>query len=422
MEDINNQIASIILAGGKGTRLFPLTLNHCKPAVAYGGKYRLIDIPISNSINSGIRRILVLAQYLTTELEEHLQKSYQFDSFSFGKMQFVSPEEKSNGDRIWFEGTADAVRKSLPYLEEMPVDYFLILSGDQLYNIDFSKMLEFAKESDADLTVATLEVEEKEVSRLGILEVNESRKIIDFIEKPQEKEVLEKFRLPKKLAEDNKEFLGSMGIYIFKKKALTSLLLEDHREDFGKHLIPTQIKKGKTFAFIYDGYWEDIGTIRSFYEANLCLTDPHFTLDLYNDTKPIYTTPCFLPGPRINETIINNSIICDGAFIEGKEISHSIIGIRSHIGENTIIKDSILLGNHFYRNPLHGKTSIIDHANIGKNCLIQNTIIDEDVRIGDDVKLINEKNLEYYDGDGVFIRDGIIIVAAKTIIKNGFTL
>lgn len=420
MEDINNQIASIVLAGGRGTRLFPLTLNHCKPAVAYGGKYRLIDIPISNSINSNIRRIFVLAQYLTVELEKHLQNTYKFDAFSFGEMHFISPEEKVNNEKIWFEGTADAVRKSLPHLMDTPVEYFLILSGDQLYNIDFSKMFQFAKMSEADLTIATLPVEESIASRLGILKVDDHKHVIDFVEKPQDPKVLESFRLPKGIA--NKKFLGSMGIYIFKKKALISLLFEDAREDFGKHLIPTQIKRGRTSAFIYDGYWEDIGTIKSYYEANLALTNPTFALNLYNDKKPIYTTPSFLSGPKVINTNVSNSVICDGAIIHAKEITHSIIGIRSHIGEGTVIRDSVLIGNHFYFSPLHQQESVAIKANIGKNCLIENAIIDEDVQIEDDVKLINKDNLEFYDGDGIYIRDHIIIVSAKTTIKKGFIL
>lgn len=419
IDDINNQIASIVLAGGKGTRLFPLTLHHCKPAVAYGGKYRLIDIPISNSIHSNIRRIFVLAQYLTTELEKHLQTAYHFDQFSFGQLHFISPEENPN-EKVWFEGTADAVRKSLSYLEETPVDYFLILSGDQLYNIDFTEMLAFAKTSGADLTIATLPVEESMASRLGIMKVDSKCNIVDFVEKPEDPSTLENFRLPEKIS--NKSFLGSMGIYIFKKEALISLLHEDTREDFGKHLIPTQIKKGKTSAYIYDGYWEDIGTIKSYYHANLALTDPKFSLNLYNDKKPIYTTPSFLSGPKVTGTKITNSVICDGTILEAKEIHHSIIGLRSHVGEGTVIKDSVLLGNHFYHSPLHQKPSVAEKANIGKNCLIENTIIDEDVQIEDDVKLINKDNLEFYDGDGIYIRDKIIIVSARTTLKKGFVL
>lgn len=419
INDINDQIASIILAGGKGTRLFPLTLHHCKPAVAYGGKYRLIDIPISNSIHANIRRIFVLAQYLTSELEKHLQEAYHFDQFSFGQLHFISPEENPN-EKVWFEGTADAVRKSLPHLVETPVDYFLILSGDQLYNLDFAKMLSFAKKSKADLTIATLPVEEKEASRLGIMEIDEKHNIIDFVEKPEDSKVLEKFRLKEDI--NGKSFLGSMGIYIFKKEALISLLHEDAREDFGKHLIPTQIKKGNTSAYIYDGYWEDIGTIKSYYHANLSLTNPDFSLNLYNDKKPIYTTPSFLSGPKVSDTKITDSVICDGTIIEAEEISHCIIGIRSHIGEGTIIRDSVLLGNHFYFSPLHQMPSVVAKANIGKNCLIENAIIDEDVQIEDDVKLINKDKLEFYDGDGVYIRDGIIIVSAKTTLKKGFVL
>lgn len=415
-----DNIVSIVLAGGQGTRLFPLTLNHCKPAVCYGGKYRLIDIPISNSINSNIKKIYVLAQFLTGELQYHLQNAYRFDQFSRGEVHFLSPEEKPNQEKVWFEGTADAVRKSLPTLLKAEVDYFLILSGDQLYNIDFSKMYDFAIEMDADLTIAALPVEKNAVDRLGILKTDVNHHVLDFIEKPKDHTVLQNYRLPQKIGE--KEYLGSMGIYIFKKSALISLLEEDKRVDFGHHLIPTQIKKGKTVAFFYDGYWEDIGTIESYYLANLALTDPHFALDLYNEKRPIYTIPSFLPGPKINNTHITDSIICDGAYIEAKEISHSIIGIRTRVGENTIIRDSVFLGNHFYNSPLHTHESITFKASVGKNCIIQNAIIDEDVKIGNNVHLVNKKRLQTFDGDGVYIRDGLIVIPSNVYVKDGFVL
>ncbi len=415
-------IASVILAGGKGTRLFPLTLHHSKPAVCYGGRYRLVDIPISNSLNSNIRQIIVIGQYLVTELHHHLSQTYQFDNFFPGRLDLITPEEKPNGEKIWFEGTADAVRKNIDIIFELPVDYFLILSGDQLYNIDFLKMYNFAKEKDADLTIATLPVEENDAKRLGILKTNEDSYAIDFIEKPQEKEVLKKFELSanfhKKWKVDKKPYLGSMGIYIFKREALKKLLKEDTREDFGKHLIPTQIKKGKTAAFIYDGYWEDIGTVKSFYEANIALTQSSSGLKTYDEKNPIYTRAHHLPGAKIQASI-QDSIICEGSIILAKEIKRSMIGLRSRIKEGTIIKDSVLLGNTSYSS-MSEKLNLPDIFEIGQNCLIENTIIDEHVKIGNNVKLINKKNLTEYDSDNIFVKDGIIVIPAGTVLPDNF--
>ena len=254
-------IGSIVLAGGKGTRLFPLTLNHSKPAVPFGGKYRLIDVPLSNSINSHIDTIFVIAQFLTTELQKHIQSTYFFSSLSEGKIHFLTPQENAKGEKIWFEGTADAVRKNLELFSKTKLDYFLILSGDQLYNIDFQEMFAFAKEKDADLTIAALPVEKKSAPSLGLLEINEEKRIQRFVEKPQEEAELESLKMPDELYEQlgfqddlTPHYLASMGIYIFKRKALEDLLLNEPEEDFGKHLIPKEIQKGKTFAYVFKGY------------------------------------------------------------------------------------------------------------------------------------------------------------------------
>jgi glucose-1-phosphate adenylyltransferase len=418
-------IASIVLAGGKGSRLFPLTLMHSKPAVSYGGRYRLIDVPISNSLNSNIRQIFVIGQYLTAELQHHLSLTYHFDTFLTGMIDFLTPEERPNGEKVWFEGTADAVRKNLDTILSLPVDYFLILSGDQLYNINFRKMLEFTIESDANLTIACLPVSDQDSQRMGILKIDPNAFVTDFIEKPKDPSLLTSFEIPEKLKETYKiskeKYLGSMGIYIFKREALQQLLLEDHRDDFGKHLIPTEMKKGKTAAFFYDGYWEDIGTVESYYKANLALTDPNFKgLRMYDEQNPIYTQSNHLPGAQIFSTLVDHSILCEGSVIEAKEIINSIIGLRSCIKKGTTVHDSIIMGNNFYLSPAHQSYYLPEKFEIGENCLIKKTIIDEHVYIGKNVQLINKDNLQNYDGKGIYVRDGITIVTAGTRIPNNF--
>ncbi|MBN1914509.1 MAG: glucose-1-phosphate adenylyltransferase [Parachlamydiales bacterium] len=419
-------IASIVLAGGKGTRLFPLTLHHSKPAIAYGGRYRLIDIPISNSLNSNIRQIFVIGQYLSAELGHHLAQTYQFDHFFPGMLDFLTPEEYPSGQKTWFEGTADAIRKNLDKITKLPVDYYLILSGDQLYNINFQKMFEFAIDKEADLTIATLPIAEKEAKRMGLLCTDDHSIVTDFYEKPQEEQILQKFCLPPSffsrmhLPHAEKKYLGSMGIYIFKKEALLSLL-QEQGEDFGKHLIPKQLTKGKTAAFVYDGYWEDIGTISSFYEANLALVDgKNIGLQMQDEKNPIYSRVNYLPGSLIKGTIVNRSILCEGSIIEAEEIQESVIGLRTKIGTGTKIYRSIILGNTHY---LPGDNEEESHGKfrIGQNCLLKNVIIDEHVHIGNNVRITNKNNLSSHDGEhGIFVRDGITIVTSGSSIPDGY--
>jgi glucose-1-phosphate adenylyltransferase len=403
-----NKLTAIILAGGQGTRLFPLTEMRCKPAVSFGGKYRLIDIPISNALNSGIPQIYIIAQFYASGLLQHINTTYHCDLLKNGGIEMLTPEEKPHG-KIWFKGTADAVRQNLEHILKVPSDYFLILSGDQLYNMNFMPMLDFAIKNQADLVISALSVKQAEAKRMGLLQVDSSHQVLDFFEKPQDSETLNRF------AYQTERYLGSMGIYIFKKQALISLLQQDG-DDFGHHLIPAQLKLGNTYAYIYDGYWEDIGTIASFYEANLALMSQKQHLEICNEHLPIYFCPHQLPSPIIHNADIDSSIICQGTLIEKAAIiQRSILGIRTHIKKGTIIKDCVIHGNHqVYPPPIH--------FSIGENCQLEKAIIDEETIIGNHVKLTNEKRLQSFDGPGIYIRDGIIIVTTGTKVPDNYKL
>lgn len=378
----SNSVVTIVLAGGQGTRLFPLTLHHSKPAVSFGGRYRLIDIPISNALHSHFRQIFIMAQVLPEELQHHIQHTYSSQNSS---VALLTPQDN------WYEGTADAVRKNLPTLEQTAADYFLILSGDHLYNIDFRAMVDFAAHTQADLTIASLPVSESEARRYGILTTSATR-ITHFVEKPPH---------PKGPC------LASMGIYVFKRQYLFDLLRRDPRHDFGQHLIPLAVAEGNTHAFLYDGYWEDIGTISSYHKANLLLTESKSRLQLYDEDRPIYTRPTFLPGPQLGKVALHGSILCEGATVESGTIDRSIIGLRTRIGKNVCIRDSILIGNP---------------SRIGDNCILENVILDERVTLGNGVKLINHEGRYQYDGENLFIREGILIVPAGTQLPDHFEL
>lgn len=418
--------ASIVLAGGQGTRLYPLTANRCKPAVAFGGRYRLIDIPLSNSLNSGIYQIFVISQYFASDLHQHILSTYQLDMFRSGGIELLTPQETTQG-KNWFKGTADAIRQNLDYIMQFPFEYFLILSGDQLYNMDLLKMLEWTKKCNADLVIAALPVDEPEAKRMGLLKLDDSLKAQSFFEKPQEKEILQEYQLPQQFLKKHRfdtsdpKWLGSMGIYVFKRSALKQIL-ELEGDDFGRHLIPQYVGKDKSYAFIYDGYWEDIGTVGSYYNANLILTERGKGLNAYDEKNPIYTTPQHIPGALINGTRVKNSIISHGAIIEAEEITHSVIGIRTKIKEGTVIRNSIILGNRAYIPEQFRVNSLLKEFSIGKNCIIQNAIIDENAYIGNDVQLINKNKLQKMDGEGIFIRDGIIVVTSGTVVPDGFIL
>ncbi len=395
---MTDEVAAIILAGGQGTRLFPLTQSRCKPAVSFGGRYCLVDIPISNALNSEIQEIYVIAQYFASDLNAHIAATYQ------ANLKYLCPEETPE-KKVWFQGTADAIRQNLDHIAKSQADYFLILSGDQLYNIDFRTMLSFAKKEDADLVIASLAVDEPEAKRMGVMKIDAQFRVLDFVEKPQEKALLAQFRT------NAGKHVGSMGIYVFKRKALFSLLKEQG-DDFGRNLIPIQCNKGKTFCFLYDGYWEDIGTVASYFNASLALIEQNHCLNTYDEKNPIRQEPDFLPSPKIKNTRIIDALIGDGSLIEAEEIAHSVIGVRTVIKKGTVIRDSIILGNTSYK----------PSFSIGKNCLIKKAIIDQHTTLGNNIQLTNEKGLTTFDGNGIYIRDGIIIVTTGTALPDGFTL
>lgn len=426
-KEIMNRVASIILAGGQGTRLHPLTQHRSKPSVCFGGRYRLIDIPISNSLNAQIDRVFVISQYFASSLHQHILETYQLDYFRQSKIQMLCPEETPLR-KLWFKGTADAIRQNLEHFESAPVDYFLILSGDQLYNINFTEMLEFAKKQDADLVIASLPVEEKEARRMGLLKINSSYQVQEFFEKPTDEKTLAKFVMSPESLKDHAlrngnctHYLGSMGIYIFKRQALFDLVREKG-DDFGKDLIPIEVSRRKTAAYVYKGYWEDIGTIRSYYDANIALTNQENCLNTYDEHNPIFTHPHNLPSPLIRDTLINRSIIGQGAVIDAKKVSNSVVGIRIKINKGTVIRNSVLLGTLFNEPHLPHGSAPSGKYSIGENCLIDRIILDEHASIGDNVELTNRNKLERFDGDGIFIRDGIIIVTSGTKIPSGFVL
>ncbi len=412
---LNEKVASIVLAGGLGTRLYPLTRHRCKPSVCFAGRYRLIDVPISNSLHSQIFQIFVISQYFASELQRHLSFAYPSGPCQKANLSMLCPEETPDGPN-WFLGTADAVRKNVEYINKSHLEYFLILSGDQLYNINLMKMVEFAKERDADLVVASLPVAVKEATRMGLLKISSDYNIVDFIEKPKDPEVLQKFTFCQIEKEMKSCYLGSMGIYVFKKQVLLDLLKQEG-DDFGKDLIPRQIKEGKSYAFVYDGYWEDIGTIESYYQANLALLDKKNCMIIDDPSLPLYTALHQLPSAEIKGTLMENSIVSQGCLIEAQEVIRSVIGLRVRIAKGTVLKGCVIIGNHE-----EGAAIEDSYLQIGENCILEKTIVDERAIIGNGVVLTNKNGLSHYDGDGIFIRDGIIIVESGAKVHDGFVL
>lgn len=411
-----DQVAVIILAGGEGRRLNPLTDYRCKPAVSFGGRYSLIDIPISHSLSSGLHQIYVIGQYLSHTLESHVQQSYY--PYSHTNIQMISPY--MTGHTEGYLGTADAIRKNIGTFRHTSAEYFLILSGDQLYNLNFQELIEFAISTEAGMVIATQPVSEKDARRMGVMRVCPDRgRVTDFYEKPQDIDVLHQFCHPHLLRADDSEsrpYLGSMGIYVFRRDVLFALLERDQREDFGKHLIQTQMKHGNVFSYLYDGYWEDIGTIESYYHANLALTQGGPTgLCCYDEQALILTKSCHLPGAKIDGCQVQQALICEGTLLAAEEVTHSIVGVRSVVDQGTIIRDSILMGNEKYG-------SIDCSPYIGKDCFISHAILDTNVRLGHRVRLTNEAGYQHYTAaDGsICVRDGIIIVPKDTVLPDGF--
>jgi glucose-1-phosphate adenylyltransferase len=417
------KMISLILGGGAGSRLFPLTEKRSKPAVPIGGKYRLIDIPISNCINSGVKRMFVLTQYNSASLNAHIKNTYNFDTFTNGFVDILAAEQ-TPGNAQWFQGTADAVRQSRIHYERHDFDYVLILSGDQLYQMDFEAMAKKHIESNADITIACLPVNARDATGFGIMKVDDQGYIPRFIEKPKTGElsnwVSEVSPAQKK---QGLEYMASMGIYIFNRKAMADLFdqLPD-ATDFGKEIIPTAISEGrKVAAYQYDGYWTDIGTIRSFYEANIELTDHIPQFNLFDNRNRIYTRGRMLaPAKFYGGTQINRALIAEGSIIHARLIEGSIIGLRSRIGENTVIKDSIIMGNDKYQTLQDIATNPTDiPMGIGHYCHIEHAILDKDCRIGNNVVIKGGTHLPDADMPEYVIRDGVVVVKKGAVLPEG---
>lgn len=409
-----DDILGVILGGGRGTRLYPLTQERSKPAVPMAGKYRLIDIPISNCINSGIFRIAVLTQFNSVSLHRHIARTYNFDAFHVGWVQIWAAEQTVENTN-WYQGTADAVRKQLLEIRSTRMKYVLILAGDHLYRMDFAKMAEFHMQNKADITVAVQPVSVADAGRFGILKRNSESRIIDFVEKPTDPQVL------KQVASRNdpqKPYLGSMGIYLFNTEVLTELLSNPSLDDFGAHVIPNSIKTHTVFGYDYDGFWEDIGTIRSFYETNLMLTEKNPPFNFFDQKFPIYTHPRFLPGSTIEDSILKDVLLAEGCCIERASITHSVIGLRSQIRSNTVIADSVLMGNDYYEK-LGSPEAVHGALEIGEDCEIRGAIIDKNARINNGVVIQPFPKGTNIDGDGWVVRDGIVVIPKSGVIKPG---
>lgn len=409
-----NDILAVILGGGRGARLYPLTQMRSKPAVPIAGKYRLIDIPISNCINSEIYRIAVLTQFNSVSLHRHITRTYNFDAFHQGWVQIWAAEQTLES-ADWYQGTADAVRKQLLEIQASGAKHVLILAGDHLYRMDYKAMAEYHWENKADITVAVQPVSKEEVTRFGILKREEDGRISSFVEKPKDPQVQKNF-----VSRDDPErpFLGSMGIYMFKTKVLIDLLTNyPNHDDFGSDIIPQAITSHAVFGFDFDGYWQDIGTIRSFYETNLMLTTPETPFNFYDAKLPIYTDTRFLPGSIVEDSNFRNVLISEGSRILKSEISHSIIGIRSQIASGCVIKDTIVMGSDYYEREREGQP-----IGIGANCYIEGAILDKNARIGPNVTIRPFPRNTDIDNVNWYVRDGIVVIPKDAELLPGTTI
>ncbi|MCL5612281.1 MAG: glucose-1-phosphate adenylyltransferase [Chloroflexi bacterium] len=413
MSATTNDILAVIMGGGRGARLYPLTKTRSKPAVPIAGQYRLIDIPISNCINSEIYRVAILTQFNSVSLHRHITQTYNFDAFHPGWVQIWAAEQTLQS-ADWYQGTADAVRKQLFEIQSTGAEHIMILAGDHLYRMDYAEMAEYHWKNDADLTVAVHPVPREEAPRLGILKCESDGRISDFVEKPQDRETQDRF-----ISRDDPErpFLGSMGIYLFNTKVLIDLLTyHPSHDDFGINIIPEAVHSHKVYGFDFDGYWRDIGTIRSFYEINLEMASSSPPFNFYDPKFPIYTHVRYLPGSVINNSQLKDVLLCNGCRIQKAKITHSVIGVRSQIAAGTQIKDSILMGADYY-DPGRRPSSI--PTGVGPNCDIEGAILDKNVRIAEGVVIRPFPRGTEIDAEKWFVRDGVVVIPKNTEIQAG---
>lgn len=424
---LSKDVLAVILGGGAGSRLFPLTQTRSKPAVPIAGQYRLVDIPISNCINSEIGRMFVLTQFNSASLNKHIKNTYHFSIFSSAFVDIIAAEQTPDS-QSWFQGTADAVRQSLKHFEQYDFKHVIILSGDQLYQMDLNEFLENHIKNKADISIATTPVNAADATEFGIMKKEADGFINSFIEKPNKSE-LENWKSDTgvEMQQHGKDYLASMGIYIFNKEVLYKLLLEDCADstDFGKEIIPYSMNKLKVLSYQYNGYWTDIGNLSSFFEANLALTDEVPAFNLFDGSNPIYTRARMLPSSKIDGTYIERSMIADGSIVHASKLEHSIVGIRTRIGRDTVIQRSYIMGNDYFETIDEinaNKLKSIPTMGIGERCFIKNSIIDKNSRIGNDVKIVGSDTLPDQDTKLFTVKNGIVAIKKGAIIPDGFTI
>ena len=413
------------MGGGRGTRLYPLTKLRCKPAVPLGGKHRLVDIPISNCLNSGVNQIYLLSQFNTASLHHHIQSAYKFDSFGGGFVDILSAEQTESGGN-WYQGTADAVRQNLLHFGAREDDLFLILSGDQLYRMDFRDIIRRHNETGAEVTIASTPVSTLLAPDFGLMRIRDDYTISEFVEKPQDEELIQSLALSEKLMgdlgkpSDSHYCLASMGIYLFRAGCLIDALeSEKTSDDFGKEIIPSLLGQSKMCSFIYDGYWEDIGTVRAFFEANLKLTDPVPPFNFFDEANPIFGRHTYLPASKLVSCQIENIIVAEGCMLDRVQARRCVIGERSRIGHDTTLENVVMMGGDAYGDG-QDKTPGTPEIGIGSNCTIRNTIIDKNARIGDNVVIDPENKNHNYAKGGIVVKDGIAVVVKNTTIPDNF--
>lgn len=419
----SKKVLGIILGGGQGSRLYPLTESRSKPAVPIAGKYRLVDIPISNCINSEIKRMYVLTQFNSASLNRHIKNTYHFSFFSQAFVDVLAAEQTPMSD-TWFQGTADAVRQSLHHFLRHDFEYALILSGDQLYQMDYNLMVEQHVKSDSKISIATIPVNAKDATSFGILKSDDQNEVTSFIEKPDASLLPDwTSEVSEEMNNEGRNYLASMGIYIFNRDVLIDLMKNPDTNDFGKEIIPQSLGKSKITSYQFEGYWTDIGNIDSFFEANLGLTDDIPQFDLYDRDKRIYTRARMLPTSKVSGTTLNKSVIAEGCIIHAAKIERSVIGVRSRIGAESTVINTYMMGNDYYETldeMNRNKISIV--MGIGERCFIKNAIIDKNCRIGDDVRINGGRHLKDCETDTYVVRDGIVVIKKGAVIPKGFVI
>ncbi len=423
-------VVTLVLGGGRGTRLFPLTKFRAKPAVPLAAKYRLIDIPLSNCINSGLNHIYVLTQFLSASLHRHIYQTYRFDEFNGGFVELLAAQQTMEAGTDWYEGTADAVRKNIRYIQQPGVSHVLILSGDQLYRMDYRDMLRTHIDSKADATIAALPVDRQSARSFGIMRINEQGRVQGFLEKPQTDREIDMVRMDphwidqRGISSRGRDCLANMGIYVFNRDTLLDLLTKTDYQDFGKEIFPASVRSRRVQVHLFDGYWEDIGTIKAFYEANLALTKPNPPFELNIHGSPIYSRSRFLPPSRMDGATVSASLVAEGCRVgRNVVIENSIIGVRCVIGDNVVIRDSILMGADNYEGPENPRLPGQPELGIGAGSRIEGSIVDKNCRIGTNVVIVNGRQVvDDNSSDQCLIRDGIPVVVKEAVIHDGWRL